>query len=208
MQLTAAGVEDLSESPSVEFGIRMVQSQTKPKHHPVSESSRGVGSQTSLTQRQQLASQEAKSAARISTLRRIQQNIEDLLALSNAEHCALASGTSDVPLKQQYKTEVSRLLNDLGKLIKPAGQTPSSKSAPALTKHRPGTSRVQLRLSEDLARILVEFAKAGRRPSVVVENTMWKDAQFRDAAEILGIEAPALPATPKKLRRIQPVRPL
>ena len=186
----------------------MVQPQTRPSPTAVSRSRSTVGSENKSDQRQPLAIREAKSAARVSKLRSIQQNIEDLLALSNAEHCALATGMRDVPLRRQYKSEVNRLLNDLGKLIKPADKSPAAKAAPALTRHRPGTSRVQLRLSDDLARILVEFAKAGRRPSVVVEKTMWQDSQFRDAAEILGIEAPALPATPKKLRRIQPVRQL
>lgn len=220
----AAGVDDFLESLSNQFGFRMVQSQTQPAATAIQTTSHGIALQSKTNARSgsnssskatatstQLAAREAKSAARVTHLRRIQQNIEDLLALSNAEHCGLSSGISEVPMQQQYKAEADRLLSSLGKLIKPSTKsqpekTKLKKSGPTLTKHRPGTSRVQLRVSKDLARILMEFAKAGRRPSVVVEQTMWRNPQFQDAAEILGITTPPLPAPQKKLRRIQPLR--
>ena len=55
-------------------------------------------------------------------------------------------------------------------------------------KVKSGT-RVQLRLSKSMVRILKAFSKTGRHPSVIVERALWKDGSIRDAAAILRIAA-------------------
>lgn len=54
-----------------------------------------------------------------------------------------------------------------------------------------GTARVQLRLSKATVRILAAFSQAGRHPSRIVENALWKDPAIRDAAAILGVDPTA-----------------
>lgn len=65
-----------------------------------------------------------------------------------------------------------------------------------------GTSRIQLKLSRNLVAILKAFAKAGQRPSRLVETSLWSDPQMRDAALLLGISAPKV--RPRRLNRIRP----
>ena len=65
-----------------------------------------------------------------------------------------------------------------------------------------GTSRIQLKLSRNLVAILKAFAKAGQRPSRLVETSLWSDPQMRDAALLLGIQAPKV--RPRRLNRIRP----
>lgn len=61
----------------------------------------------------------------------------------------------------------------------------------ALRTDRPATSntsRVQLRLSSRLVRILRAFKGAGRHPSQIVESALWQDSRIRDAATILHVD--------------------
>ena len=135
---------------------------------------------------------EQRTARQLKKLQRLQQDIEELLVLSTTQHCLHASGDAEVAGQQSLDNEVQKLMSEIGSLVQP-NQNNGSESindTKCLTRHRTGTSRIQLRLSKPLVRILKAFAKAQRRPSVVVEKTMWKDAQIRDAAAILGISPP------------------
>lgn len=143
---------------------------------------------------QRRATAEQRTALQLKKLQRLQQGIEDLLVLSTTQHCLQASGEPEVAGQQSLGIEVQKLMSEISRLAKSDGNSGSESinDTKCLTKHRTGTSRIQLRLSKPLVRILKAFAKAQRRPSVVVEKTMWKDAQIRDAAAILGISPPSL----------------
>ncbi|MCR9199612.1 MAG: hypothetical protein NXI04_13270 [Planctomycetaceae bacterium] len=76
------------------------------------------------------------------------------------------------------------------------------RSGKSKSKSKSGTGRIQLRLSRNLVAILKAFAKAGQRPSRLVESSLWSDPQMRDAALLLGIPVPEIP--PRRLNRIRP----
>lgn len=48
-------------------------------------------------------------------------------------------------------------------------------------------TRIRLRLSSELVKILFEFRKAGRNPRDIVESSLWNDERIRDAAAILRL---------------------
>lgn len=85
----------------------------------------------------------------------------------------------------------------------------SAPPEPAEGKRSPGgqkkttSARIQLRLSRNLVAILKAFARAGQRPSKLVERSLWADPQMRDAALLLGVEVPEQ-ITARKLNRIKP----
>lgn len=137
-------------------------------------------------------SPEQRTAKRLRKLHKLQQNIEQLIVLSDTQHCLQAAGETETGGQHGLDAEVQKLMDEISGMVQSGadGDRQSINDTKCLTRHRKGTSRIQLRLSKSLVRILKAFAKAQRRPSVVVEKTMWKDAQIRDAAAILGISLP------------------
>lgn len=54
--------------------------------------------------------------------------------------------------------------------------------------------RVVLRLNRRIIRVLQGLASSGHRPNRFIESALQRDAVFRDAAAILGVQLPQLPS--------------
>ncbi|MEO2018654.1 MAG: hypothetical protein ABGZ53_30240 [Fuerstiella sp.] len=148
------------------------------------------------------------SADSLRELHGIRDAVDELLLLASARDCLHAVGRTDRSLLRKYRAEAKTVVVRLRKLLgmktsvnstsdKVADTTarkidkPSSRdSSLPLTKHRSGTSRIQIRLTKALVRILTAFNDVGQKPSGLVERVLWKDRDIRDAADILGVKSP------------------
>ena len=72
----------------------------------------------------------------------------------------------------------------------PQPAPPKARQAPAARRKGLPGQRVQVRLSRSLIRVLQQFSTCGHRPGRLIERSMWRDGDIRDAALILGITAP------------------
>ena len=141
-------------------------------------------------------------------LHRIRDAVEELLLLASAGDCLRTTGRSNDASLKKYQHEARRVVGRLRSLlgvqtpktqrsIGKAGTAPSKVeqrvSAGPPNEPRSGMSRVQLRLTRPLVQVLAAFQEAGQKPSRLVEQVLWKDRNFRDAARILGLDD-AIPA--------------
>ena len=148
------------------------------------------------------------SAEGVRQLQGIRDEVEELLLLASASDCLRSVGRSSDSVMKKYHVEARHVVTRLRKIlsVKPAPNTspgnvtpkpakgidklvPQNSALP-LTKRRSGTSRIQIRLTRSLVRVLAAFNEAGQKPSGIVERLLWKDRNIRDAAEILGVDCP------------------
>ena len=149
----------------------------------------------------------SSNGARVESVRQLQgirDEVEELLLLASASDCLRSVGRSSDSVMKKYQVEarhvVTRLREILGVKPAPGNVTPkpatgidklvTQNSALPLTKRRSGTSRIQIRLTRSLVRVLAAFNEAGQKPSGIVERLLWKDRNIRDAADILGVDRP------------------
>ncbi|MDG1896272.1 MAG: hypothetical protein P8J37_15320 [Fuerstiella sp.] len=161
----------------------------------------------------------SSTADSLHQLRGIRDEVEELLLLGSASDCLRSVGRTDDESRKKYKAEAKKVVVRLRKLlgVKMEAMTPNSEaermraakaddlsprqSAKPLTKRRAGTSRIQIRLTKALVRILTAFSEAGQKPSGLVERVLWKDQDIQDAARILGVDR----LTPQSSHRPSPV---
>ena len=151
-------------------------------------------------------------------LHRIRDAVDELLLLANARDCLHTVGRTDHSSLEDYKAEAKSVVGRLRKLlgVKISAESASERmvetparridrpgprsSAIPRTKRRSGTSRIQIRLTKALVRVLAAFNDAGQKPSGLVERVLWKDRNIRDAAEILGVRSPTPQSSPRSSR--------
>ncbi|MDG2129873.1 MAG: hypothetical protein P8K08_17880 [Fuerstiella sp.] len=156
-----------------------------------------------------VAVEERRSSADcVRQLQGIRDEVEELLLLASACDCLRTAGRADDSSTKKYRTEARNVIVRLRKLlgVKMPQQTPPDVPTPthsagskhlspqasalSLTKRRSGTSRIQIRLTRALVKVLAAFNEAGQKPSGIVERLLWKDQDIRDAADILRIDIP------------------
>jgi hypothetical protein len=174
-------------------------------HHQIDGAAKGVRAPAKVTR--------SANADGVRELHGIRDAVDELLLLASARDCLDIVGRTDHSSRKEYHAEAKNVVVRLRKLLgmKTSAKSPSDKVAdtPArkidklstrdsslpLTKRRSGTSRIQIRLTKALVRVLAAFSDAGQKPSGLVERVLWKDSNIQDAADILGIRSP-IPTSP------------
>ncbi len=169
-------------------------------HHQIDSATKGVHTPAKVAR--------SASADSVRELHGIRDAVDELLLLANARDCLRAVGRTDRSSLKEYRAEARSVVVRLRKLLsmKTSAESTSDNVADAparktkklrtrgssvpLTKRRSGTSRIQIRLTKALVRVLAAFNDAGQKPSGLVERVLWKDSDIQDAAEILGVRSP------------------
>ncbi|HIK91124.1 MAG TPA: hypothetical protein EYG03_03915 [Planctomycetes bacterium] len=176
-------------------------------HHQIDGAAKGIHAPIKVAR--------SARADSVRELHGIRDAVDELLLLASARDCLDIVGRTDHSSRKEYHAEAKNVVVRLRKLLgmKTSANSPSDNVAgtPAtkidqfstrgsslpLTKRRSGTSRIQIRLTKALVRVLAAFSDAGQKPSGLVERVLWKDSNIQDAAEILGIRSP-IPTSPHR----------